>query len=354
MEQQKIKASKKRYFAYDLMRAAAMILIVFYHMNCEWSARLMDSPLVVTKIGAQGYLGWQGVSLFILVSGAAQCISYERCSDLKTYYKKRWWSIFPSFYLAYFVCYLMGGFGGGVKLFDLSFLWTLTGLDGYVSLFGIQNHYLVGEWFIGMILVLYIVFPALYALIVRFPKPTLIAAILYYLVMVQLLGNTGRVDKDILLNVVVFLAGIYLYRYVKNVPLRTGIAAVVVLCLVVFLPLPERVTWYLFAIEGILWYLIFMAVGNAFDRMTNMSCMILKKMVGVLSKYSYEIFLLHHVLISVSLSPYEQSASYSVGAYLLWALRVLVAVGIAAWMIYPRWKPQIPNVQATKSQTTNE
>ena len=83
MEQQKTKESKKRYFAYDLMRTAAMLLIVFYHMNYEWSARLMESPLVVTKIGAQGYLGWQGVSLFILVSGAAQCISYERCSDLK-------------------------------------------------------------------------------------------------------------------------------------------------------------------------------------------------------------------------------------------------------------------------------
>ena len=48
MEQQKTKESKKRYFAYDLMRATAMLLIVFYHMNCEWSARLMESPLVVT------------------------------------------------------------------------------------------------------------------------------------------------------------------------------------------------------------------------------------------------------------------------------------------------------------------
>ena len=70
------------YFSYDLMRAAAMLLIVFYHMNCEWSARLMESPLVVTKIGAQGYIGWQGVSLFILVSGAAQCIS---CLLYKSY-----------------------------------------------------------------------------------------------------------------------------------------------------------------------------------------------------------------------------------------------------------------------------
>ena len=30
MEQQKTKESKKRYFAYDLMRATAMLLIVFY------------------------------------------------------------------------------------------------------------------------------------------------------------------------------------------------------------------------------------------------------------------------------------------------------------------------------------
>ena len=128
MEQQKTKESKKRYFSYDLMRAAAMLLIVFYHMNCEWSARLMESPLVVTKIGAQGYLGWQGVSLFILVSGAAQCISYERCSDLKTYYKKRWWSIFPSFYMAYFVCYLMGGFGGELNFLICHFYGLLPDL----------------------------------------------------------------------------------------------------------------------------------------------------------------------------------------------------------------------------------
>ena len=41
----KTKESKKRYFAYDLMRTAAMLLIVFYHMNCEWSARLMEARL---------------------------------------------------------------------------------------------------------------------------------------------------------------------------------------------------------------------------------------------------------------------------------------------------------------------
>ena len=40
MEQRKTKSVKKHYFAYDLMRAVAMILTVFYHMNCEWSARL--------------------------------------------------------------------------------------------------------------------------------------------------------------------------------------------------------------------------------------------------------------------------------------------------------------------------
>ena len=48
-----------------------------------------------------------------------------------------------------------------------------------------------------------------------------------------------------------FMAGIYLYRYMKNVSLRTGLAAAGVLRLVVFIPLPERVTWYLFAVEGI-------------------------------------------------------------------------------------------------------
>lgn len=335
---QKSVGEKKRYFEFDLMRAVAMLLIVFYHMNCEWSARLMESPLVVTKIGNQGYLGWQGVSLFILVSGAAQCISYERCKNLKTYYKKRWWSIFPSFYLAYFVCYLMGGFGGGAKLFDWSFLWTITGLDGYVSLFGVQTHYLVGEWFIGMILVMYILFPLLYEAIKRYPKWVCIAACFYYLVMVQILGKTGRVDKDILLNVVVFMAGIYLYRYGKYLSTWMGLVAVVVLGVVIFVPLPERVSWYLFAVEGVCLYLILLMIGRGLDQVQNMLSVTVKKVVGVLSKYSYEIFLLHHVLISVSLSPYEQNCQYGVGQYLLWAMKVIIVVGIASWMIDSRWK----------------
>lgn len=57
MEQQKTKESKKRYFAYDLMRAAAMLLIVFYHMNCEWSARLMEKArLSLQRLAIKGIL----------------------------------------------------------------------------------------------------------------------------------------------------------------------------------------------------------------------------------------------------------------------------------------------------------
>lgn len=94
----------------------------------------------------------------------------------------------------------------------------------------------------------------------------------------------------------------------------------------------------------------FMAAGNALDRIKNLPCVILKKLIGVLSKYSYEIFLLHHVLITVSLSSYEQNTYYSVGQYLLWALRALAVIGIASWMIYPRWKPKTTKAQATKTQ----
>lgn len=114
----------KRYIEYDLIRAVAMILIVLYHMNCEWMVRDITSPLLFVHIARNGNLGWQGVSLFILISGASQCISFDRCKDLKTYYKKRWWGIFPSFYLAYFFCYLLGGGLSGAKPFDWSFLWT--------------------------------------------------------------------------------------------------------------------------------------------------------------------------------------------------------------------------------------
>ena len=64
MEQQKTKESKKRYFAYDLMRAAAMLLIVFYHTILSFAKQnSVASAKLVSQRSLYHIFHWR-ISLF--------------------------------------------------------------------------------------------------------------------------------------------------------------------------------------------------------------------------------------------------------------------------------------------------
>lgn len=326
---------KKRYFEYDLIRAAAMLLIVFYHMNMEWSTRSLGGIFAISKIGASGYLGWIGVSLFILISGAAQCISYEKCPNLKIYYKKRWLGIFPTFYLAYFLCFLVGRLAATERLLTPSFIYTLIGMDGYLTIFGVETQYLVGEWFLGMILILYLLFPLFYRLVERYPVKLLVFISLYYIIMLQIYPEKARIEKDALLNAPVFIAGIYLYRYGKQISLRAGAASLAIFLLMIQFSYPDFLTPYLFLTEGLALYVFLMSVGGFLSERKEAVAVWFRKVISVIAQYAYEIFLVHHVLISVSLNAYPVGADLGSRGYLLWAVRILLIIGGAAWLISP-------------------
>lgn len=322
---------KKRYIEYDLIRAAAMILIVLYHMNGECMSRNITSPLLFVNITRNGQLGWQGVSLFILISGASQCISFARCEDLKTYYKKRWWGIFPSFYLAYFICFLLGGGLSGSRPLDWSFFWTVIGMDGYLSIFGVKTQYLVGEWFLGMILILYLLFPFLYKLIKKAPKTVFVVSALYYIAVLWLYPNADRISSDVILNVFVFMMGIYLYLYAGEIPMAVGVASFALWLFFAYVPLPDSLIRYLFCVQGITLYVALTALGRWLGQSDRMGA--LKWMIEKISKYSYEIFLLHHVLIGLSLSNSSGQDRGWIG-YLRWVVEIGIVIFACAWMVH--------------------
>ena len=55
-----------------------------------------------------------------------------------------------------------------------SMLLTLLGMDGYLSYRFPQNYYIIGEWFLGALIILYLVYPLLTWCMERFEIPTTI------------------------------------------------------------------------------------------------------------------------------------------------------------------------------------
>ena len=103
------------------------------------------------------------VTSFFCISGAVLYYNYPKIISLKSFYYKRWKSIL----LPYYICFLYF-FSRNVFRFHKFFYqgdWpkiflSMIGLDGYLA-YKIKTYYLVGEWFLGAIIIIYAIYPIL-------------------------------------------------------------------------------------------------------------------------------------------------------------------------------------------------
>lgn len=177
--------NKNRIFYYDVIRLIACLSILTIHFNasfCAYSGGIFTYPNTVFPIyifNKSVYLGDFGVSLFFILSGATMFRVYgKRDISLGTFYKKRFLSLYPMFWLAWFAATAVGMLArgelpsGGRKALLISF----SGMDGYLLALGhgeLSSFYVVGEWFLGCIILLYLIMPPLLLGIKKEPILTL-------------------------------------------------------------------------------------------------------------------------------------------------------------------------------------
>ena len=84
---------KQRDDALDFVRLVAAVMIVVFHFNSMFAPKgdVSAGPLRY----ANGSFGNFGVALFFLLSGYALMLRYGQACPLKTFYKKRFLSIYP-------------------------------------------------------------------------------------------------------------------------------------------------------------------------------------------------------------------------------------------------------------------
>ena len=145
----------------DVVRLAALLPVLCYHY-CIEAARFGFA--VPTAFIGRGMADWVelGLAWFFLLSGAALCLQWQGRFALRRYLVGRAAATYPAFWLGFGALFLYGEVlhGNNAEIPRWRVVFSLFGVDGYLSPVTV-TFYKIGEWFLGVILILYLVFPLL-------------------------------------------------------------------------------------------------------------------------------------------------------------------------------------------------
>ena len=145
----------------DVVRLAALLPVLCYHY-CIEAARLGFA--VPTALIGRGMADWVelGLAWFFLLSGAALCLQWQGRFALRRYLAGRAAATYPAFWLGFAALFLYGEVlhGNNADIPRWRVIFSLLGVDGYLTPVTV-TFYKIGEWFLGVILILYLVFPLL-------------------------------------------------------------------------------------------------------------------------------------------------------------------------------------------------
>lgn len=301
----KDKLKSDRFFELDLIRSIATVFILLFHFNiCAQTNGVAYDHLYI-HIGRNLYLGQQGVALFFILSGCTSTLSFQsilqRTDSYKKavleYYGKRLLAVLPLYWCAYFIAFLLLRAPGG-DVFSLRYLFTLTGLDGFLSVHGIVTPYLVGEWFVGAVLILYLLFPFIFMCIKKSPKCTAFLLAFLYLLLNKYYPFSFDREIDPILRLPEFCIGIYLTGlfHKRKKEWLVAVPSLVIFIICILVPLKID-TMYIILFQGVSLFLILSSFGRMCQKGNNYLVRVLRWVITAFAGISYGVFLVHHFIM---------------------------------------------------------
>jgi len=202
-----------RFTEIDILKAMAIILIVFCHMDNH----VRNNDLIQLIDGAAAVIG---LSMFFFTSGFLlhhTSSDIHTIQDVKRFYIKKVLRIYPLYWVAIISLIVVFGFlqvsPGNVDPYDFSENAIILHLLGLQGLFPYWN--LHSMWFVGSILLLYFVFP----LIVHFsssPWSILKPSIAIISILIILNHIFGIININVIYYYPIFLCGILIDRLIYS------------------------------------------------------------------------------------------------------------------------------------------
>lgn len=293
----------------EFMRAVCALGILIYHFSAH-----VSSPLNFMMMYANGNVSGALIDVFLIISGAMLYLNNTEIASLKEFYYKRFKSLYPPFYIA-FGCFFLYRVFRFKRFFYLdcspfTLILSLLGLDGYFSSYA-PNYYILGEWFLGAIIILYLVYPVLLYGIRKYPVVTTLlvfsayAGIIFYNVFQTSL-------KNIFSCMMSFYVGMLLQKHerlIKNY-FVFGVSALIGVILAVyrlpFITNPENVSFknVMNHLMGLCLFITLYHVGSFITRVR-----LIQKITDYLGSLSYPVFLLHHQIILITVGIYNPTAT---------------------------------------------
>lgn len=292
---------KDRILYLDLVRILSFIMVTMYHFTVAAETFGVNAKLEVYK-SVSHILAPLALSAFFMVSGAALIFHYTDHFSVKEFYKKRFFGIFPLFWLAYLFAFLDYFYQAGrmPEAPKINFLLTVIGMDGYLCDY-VPTFYLLGEWFLGMLIILYLLFP-LYRLVMLKCK--------YILPVVFLAGSVCLlfvnpfpmvIEKNLIVCSFYFVLGMMIEMIRRETDKETfakrrRIAAAVGLILFILLLVVEKT-----AIPMNSYCKIFLRTLSCYAMIMEAAERIkgrrVREVIDALGRHSYAFFLIHHVFL---------------------------------------------------------
>jgi len=309
-------SGKKISTEYNFIRCVAAVAVVLFHFSSgsenTWFMSYGGIPL-----------GWYAVNLFLVLSGSLLYKNYGSRFPLKKYFFKRWLSLYPSFYIAYILILPFAVLYQGSDFTDhnpLAFIFTLAGVDGYLAN-AFETFYIVGEWYLGGMVFLYVIYPLLAKCIDK--APLIAAAALVGLKLIfqysECLGNPAWYNPVSL--AFSFSLGIYFAKYKADRFTKVQVASIFIFLISPYIVGNDLASIFLY-LPCVFLYLALYFVGKYAMRPKRLGAAL-----NAVSGVSYEIFLVQHAVIRfVRKVLYPRAALPDI----VWLFAVLLATFAAA------------------------
>lgn len=286
----------------EFIRAVCAIGIICFHF-----AHGADININFAVDTANGAVGSILVVVFFALSGGVLYYNHPYITSISRFYYKRWKAIFPSFYIAYSGLYLIKVHRGAAFFYDSEAApWTIVlsvlGIDGYFE-YAIHDYYILGEWFLGAIIMLYICYPILVYAINKMPIRSACLLLAGYIWVMRYDRFEISQFRNLISCVCMFYVGMIIMKYrdvwEKRITI-IGMAATVIALVLFVVPIPYLPQAMAAHITGLILFASLYWIG-----MVVMRFAIPKRILSELGAISYQIFLLQHVVIELILKIYQ-------------------------------------------------
>lgn len=329
-------SGKKRIVGFDIIRLIACFFVLLVHFNAAVSGydngifKYPNSVLPGFIVENRIYLGTLGVVMFFMLSGASLMLTYKPEEGVAKFYSKRILSIYPSFWIAFAIATVVDFFCyHGIAITNP---WNLTisfaGLDGYFWSMNLipGEYYKLGEWFLGCIILLYLLFPLIYSVLNQYPIPCgIIAAAIYaaglYCIKYQV--PCFNASTSFLLCLPEMILGMLYVRFSMHIhkrPMLIIATAVFFLALILRAYIPSDLLTLITAV------FLFSLIIAATDLIKNPA-------VGTLlqkaSAQTYSIFLVHHWIVYKLIQGFDLATMPRMYVWILFAVYLVLSMVLA-------------------------